>query len=592
MDRKSIFALVLIAVIIILLPYYQKLIVGDQPVKQNQFEKSDSIKHIQPDSNQILKEDKNEDKKEIVEKVKEEIKEENLKNNFLQDSVYRKIEIETKFYSAILSNKGGGSFEKFELKNYQKYDSSNVNLIDKNLNNGIEISFQNTAGENVDISEYLFQSNKEFAKIVLNTNEKESIEYELVINKSRIKKTFIFYADKYHFDLIIEYLNPGDLLLNNQYRIGWENGLPSTESYAEDDNTYNQTVISMGGEVENYDITDEGKKETVTFSGLADWVAIRTKYFLTAITGVKLDNSESIYFSPEGRKKENYIQRIYNVGYYKRYNEFSEDTFRIYMGPLDHEELEQYDNGLDNLVMSNSGYERFFRFFSMIILYIMIFLNKFIPNYGIVIIVFSILIKVVLYPLTKKSYTSMREMQKVQPLMAEIKEKYKGDPQRMNKETMKLYKEHGVNPMGGCLPMLLQMPLLLGLFIVFRSTIQLRGASFIPGWIDDLSRTEALFNLPFSIPFYGDEFNLLPVLMGLTMIFQSKMTMQDPKQKAMVYLMPIMMLFIFNRFPSGLNLYYTLFNLWTIIQQKYLHNDNKVEDTGKKIKNKNLNYKR
>ena len=592
MDRKSILALVLIAVVIILLPYYQKLIVGDQPIKQEQFGKTDSTKFNHPDSSKIEKEEKTEKKEEILETVKEETKEEDFLNNVLQDSVNRIIEINTKYYSVVLSNKGGGSFEKYELKNYQKYDSSNVNLIDTNLNNGIDISFQNTAGENIDLSEYLFKSSKELSRITLNENEKESIEYELEINGSKIKKTFMFYADKYHFDLIIEYINPGELLLNNQYRIGWQNGLPSTESYAEDDNTYNQTVISMGGEIENYDITEEGRKETTTFSGLADWVAIRTKYFLTAIAGVKLDNAEGIYFTPEGRKKDNYIQRLYNVGYYKRYNEFSKDNFRIYMGPLDHKELEQYDNGLDNLVMSNSGYERFFRFFSMIILYIMIFLNKFIPNYGIVIIVFSILIKVVLYPLTKKSYTSMREMQKVQPLMAEIKEKYKGDPQRMNKETMKLYKEHGVNPMGGCLPMLLQMPLLLGLFIVFRSTIQLRGATFIPGWIDDLSRTEALFSLPFSIPFYGDEFNLLPILMGLTMIFQSKMTMQDPKQKAMVYLMPIMMLFIFNRFPSGLNLYYTLFNLWTIIQQKYLHKDKKTEDTGKKIKNKNVKNKR
>ena len=135
-----------------------------------------------------------------------------------------------------------------------------------------------------------------------------------------------------------------------------------------------------------------------------------------------------------------------------------------------------------------------------------------------------------------------------------------------------LYKEHGINPLGGCLPMLLQLPLLGALFIVFRSTIQLRGASFIPGWIDDLSSADTIFTLPFSLPLYGDQFNLLPILMAVSMIFQSKMTMQDPKQKAMVYLMPIFMLLIFNKFPSGLNLYYTLFNVLTIIQQKFTDN--------------------
>jgi len=139
--------------------------------------------------------------------------------------------------------------------------------------------------------------------------------------------------------------------------------------------------------------------------------------------------------------------------------------------------------------------------------------------------------------------------------------------------------------------MLLQFPFLISLFIVFRSTIQLRGAEFIPGWVTDLSQPDTLFLLPFSIPFYGDQFNLLPILMAVTMIFQSKMTMQDPKQKAMVYMMPIFMLLLFNRFPSGLNLYYTLFNLWSIIQQKFI---NKGIDDGPvpvKVKTKKNNKK-
>jgi YidC/Oxa1 family membrane protein insertase len=250
------------------------------------------------------------------------------------------------------------------------------------------------------------------------------------------------------------------------------------------------------------------------------------------------------------------------------------------MGPLDHSILSDYNNGLDQLVMNHGWYERTFRPISLFILKVFKFFQLFIPNYGLVIILFSILVKIVVYPLTKKSYKSMKEMSRVQPLLAELKEKYKSDPQRMNKETMKLYKEHGINPMGGCLPMLLQLPLLAALFIVFRSTIQLRGASFIPGWIDDLSRADTIFTLPFSLPMYGDQFNILPILMAGTMIFQSKMTMQDPKQKAMVYLMPVFMLLIFNQFPSGLNLYYTLFNLWTIIQQKI------TDGNGKPKKNK------
>jgi len=178
------------------------------------------------------------------------------------------------------------------------------------------------------------------------------------------------------------------------------------------------------------------------------------------------------------------------------------------------------------------------------------------------------LIKIIVHPLTRKSYVSMQKMQTLQPKLNELKEKYGKDPQRLNKETMKLYKESGINPLSGCLPTLLQLPLLWAIFIVFRNTIELRDAAFI-WWIKDLSAPDTILKLPFSIPFYGDLVNILPLFMGVTMFIQQKMTMKDPKQKAMIYFMPIFLTLLFNSFPSGLNLYYALFNLFSILQQKY-----------------------
>jgi YidC/Oxa1 family membrane protein insertase len=347
----------------------------------------------------------------------------------------------------------------------------------------------------------------------------------------------------------------------------------------------------MAEELENFEMKEEGKKEAVSLTGTASWLAVRMKYFIASVMNISADVSEGVYFAGEGIKKQDYVQRLYDCGYYVRYEGGMEgDRIRFYLGPLDHKELEQYDKDIDVLIMNNGWYERLFRPFSRyLILPVLEFLNSFIPNYGIVIIIFSVIVKLAVYPLTKKSYKSMKEMQTIQPLMTEIREKYKSDPQRMNKEMMNLYKEHGVNPFGGCIPMLLQMPLLIALFIVFRSTIQLRGANFISGWIPDLSRQDTIFTLPFSLPLYGDSFNILPVLMAVTMIFQSKMTMQDPKQKAMVYFMPVFMLLIFNQFPSGLNLYYTMFNLLTIIQQKFINksiNPPKEPDKSNKRKTK------
>lgn len=569
MDKKSILALVVIAIIILTLPYYQELINGDKPVPKQIAAQEDSLYQKKEP---VIKEEKKPAK--VIPEKQEIAKEEEkplINIPVIQDSVERTIEINTGRVNVVLSNKGGGSLKKFVLKKYTKYDSSFVNMIDEQIKNDLYISFQSVTGEFIETDKYCFLSSFKYKTKNLKEDEQLKIEYTLKINDNELRKTYIFYGDAYHFDVILYFSNPAEMLLNRQYQLGWKNGVPSTESYVSDDYTYNQAYVYMADDLESYSVSDEGKEEPVSLSGTASWLAIRTKYFIASISNINADVSEGIYFSGEGIQEEDYVKRLYDVGFNARYkNDRTGDTFRIYVGPLDQKELGKYDNNLDILIMNNGWYERFFRYLSLLVLWVLEFLHSFIPNYGVVIIVFSILIKIVVYPLTKKSYQSMNEMQKIQPIMAELREKYKGDQQRVNKEMMKLYKEHGVNPLGGCLPMLLQMPLLIGLFIVFRSTIQLRGACFIPGWVDDLSRTDTLFNLPFSLPMYGNEFNLLPILMAVTMIFQSKMTMQDPKQKAMVYMMPVFMLLIFNRFPSGLNLYYTLFNLLTIIQQKFI----------------------
>lgn len=573
MDKKSILAMVLIAIIIILLPYYQKLITGDQqphrPVLKKELER-DTLSAHQPKPE--IAQQPVRDSNLIQEKTAAETEAAALipAFNIAQDSVERTITIQSNKFRAVISNRGGGQLQEFVLNRYPKFDSNKVNMIDNSLSNGLNLSFQNAKGDFFNGSDYLFRSNHPGTKKFLEAGQIFEVSYDLQINGDKLLKKYIFYEDRYHFDVVIQFSNPAQMLLNRRYDFGWQNGLPASEAYLSDDYSYSQAYVHMGDELEGYSLSDAGKKELVSLSGTADWLAVRIKYFLAAIINKNADVSEGVYFSGEGLPKEDYIQRLYNFGFNVRYvNDLGGDTLRVYLGPLDNEELDAYENNLDDLIMNNGWYERTFRFISLLILPVLEFLYGLIPNYGLVIIVFSLFIKILVHPLTKKSYSSMKEMQTIQPLMAEIREKYKDDAQRMNKEMMKLYKEHGVNPFGGCLPLLLQMPLLIALFIVFRSTIQLRGAMFIPGWITDLSRPDTLFLLPFSLPLYGNEFNILPILMALTMIFQSKMSMQDPKQKAMIYLMPIFMLLIFNRFPSGLNLYYTMFNLLTIIQQKF-----------------------
>jgi len=246
----------------------------------------------------------------------------------------------------------------------------------------------------------------------------------------------------------------------------------------------------------------------------------------------------------------------------------------FYVGPLDYKRVKALGVGLEKNI--NMGY-KFLRPLSWVMLWSLITLYKVIPNYGLVIIILSIFTKVLFYRLTHKSHQSMKQMQSLQPKLQALKEKYKDDKQKLSAETMKLYKQHGVNPLGGCLPMLLQAPVFIALYSVLRYTIELRGAHFV-AWISDLSQQDVLAVLPFAIPFIGHEVSLLPILMGIAMLVQTKvggsLTGGAPgasQSKAMTYVFPIVLTYFFYRMPSGLVLYWLVNNILTIGQQYYIN---------------------
>lgn len=569
MDKKSLLAIGLIAVIIIFLPvYYDMIGVKQQPeqIDEDQSNQSEIDDRVVENTN-----NKEIEKREETTNISS-VSTTEIKTNFevIESDTEKTINIYTPLVEAKISSKGGGNFLSWKLMEYDTWEDKKVSIINEEFKNGLRLSFQALSGEFIDLNQYNFNLDNAVQNYRLNSSDKISIRFFLNFKESVIEKIYTFYGSTYHVDVNIKISDANNLLLNNEYQFGWTNGLPSNEINIVEDYTYSEAYARMGGENEGYEFSDEGSAEKEEYNGTIDWVSVRMKYFLAAVVPQKLE-TKGVLFSGEGVKTNKTVLRKYNAYINTGITSANVDhNYHIYMGPLDYSILSEYDNGLDEIIMNHGWYETTFRLISLFILSIFNFFKTFIPNYGIIIILFSIIVKIVVYPLTKKSYRSMKEMGKLQPLMAELKEKYKGDPQRYQKETMKIYKEHNVSPLGGCLPMLLQLPLLGALFIVFRSTIQLRGASFIPGWIDDLSRGDTLFNLPFSLPMYGDQFNLLPILMAVSMIFQSKMTMKDPKQKAMIYVMPIFLLLMFNSFPSGLNLYYTMFNVLTIVQQKLI----------------------
>lgn len=242
---------------------------------------------------------------------------------------------------------------------------------------------------------------------------------------------------------------------------------------------------------------------------------------------------------------------------------------KFYFGPNHYQTLKQYDLDLDRLV--NLGYSVLRYVNSVIVIPVFNFLRNYIDNFGIIILLLTLFIKLILLPFTYKSYMSQAKMKALKPEMDELNEKYgKDKPMEKQQATMALYKKAGVNPMGGCLPMLLQMPILFAMFFFFPTSIELRQESFL--WAQDLSSFDSILNLPFTIPFYGSHVSLFCLLMTITTIISTKLNSQAtasnamPGMQTMMYIMPIMFLFILNNYPAGLSYYYFLANLITIGQ--------------------------
>ena len=490
------------------------------------------------------------------------------------------LNIKTTTLDLVLTNSGGGAIKQATLlasgEDSYKYlggfneedvyeDSINVSLI---LNPSSCAPCLSSATNNAlfDLPFNLVSVN---GKQALNNESFSLLEGDSLVvlmsfvdENTEITKKTVFYGSGYSIkhDFSIASAGPNDFF------VSWSGGLRPTEK----DRSFEVSQYTMGyvGQEKNIEslsylpssLSEEPEKNV--FYGKTDWVAIRNKYFINALIS---DQAGGGYLEAKPfSSASNYILPEHSAGLeFKNKNNISVSQF---LGPLD----------VDHILKANTYLDRVMNFgwvvvqpISRSILWLLKALHGLGLNYGVVLIVFALLIRVVTGPLTKKSHESSQNMQKIQPKIKKIQSKHKNDSQKMNKEIMKLYTESGVNPLGGCLPMLIQMPLLFSLFIVFRSTIEFRGASFML-WIDNLSQPDAVFDLPFHLPIYGSQVAILPIFLGISMFLSQKLSMasMDPKQKPMMYIMSGFFFLLFNQFPSGLNLYYMVYNLLNYQQQK------------------------
>jgi YidC/Oxa1 family membrane protein insertase len=483
----------------------------------------------------------------------------------------------------------GGNINKFYLKKFKNWYAIDVDeeknfyyeqvqLLNYSKGGDYNLSFVTSDGKaiNTGLLDFKFLGNKNFYQV---TN-KDSVTLSFVLpvdqNKKLVKK-FVIHGNSYVINTSVELVDMAKVLSNGAIDLVWDNGLRFVEENTVDEATYSNASVFYGDEQVIVDASSAGEIVEKDFNGRIEWIAVRNKYFAAIISPKDPSKVEGGYIRGEHLLlnnqgiNENYSTRL-TIPIKNPNSEKHE--FSLYIGPVDYDILKDLGNNLEKIVDFGSFFGLKFvvrPIAEYVLLPLFNFLHMFIPNYGFVIIVFSLIIKVVLYPLTKSSLHSMKKMQLLQPKITELKEKYKDDPQKMNKETMKLYSTYGVNPAGGCLPLILQMPIFVALWGLFQVAIELRQQPFM-FWINDLSRPDVVAKLPMKIPLFGiDVISGLALLMGVTTFVQQKMTVKDPKQQSLIYIMPIMLTLMFMSFPSGLNLYYFMFNMFSIIQQYYVN---------------------
>jgi YidC/Oxa1 family membrane protein insertase len=472
----------------------------------------------------------------------------------------KQIVVETPLYKVVFTN-SGPTITSFKLKKYRKTPQSNSPMIDlvhlgESGEDFVKIDFDNRS--NPQTNNTFYHVDTESISLIP-ASAPQDLTFKAVRSDGiSMDQTFRFYPDKYQIDLLISLQNQSE----NQIQGNLNAHLKNIPTKDRGRLSFVGLALLSDGKLEELEPNDKEIKEEKEFAGQIGWVAYEDEYFISAIVP---DGHPQGSFKgaslPSGVLKGTFMTPPITL----RPREQASSQFTLYLGPRELSLLKQLGKKLDLAI--NFG---FFDIIARPMLSALRFFNKYVKNYGVSIIIITILIKILFWPLTHKSYKSMKEMQKLKPLMDKIREKYKHDKQQMNKEVMALYRTYKVNPVGGCLPMVIQIPVFIALYNLFGKSIELRHAPFML-WINDLSAPDRLFSFPFEIPYMSPPYGIpvLTLLMGATMFITQKMTPMpgDPTQAKVMMFLPLFFTFLFINFPSGLVLYWLVNNILQIGQQ-------------------------
>ena len=497
--------------------------------------------------------------------IKESLGVENLNFSTVKEEEF--YQLENNLIKIVISSKGG-QITKANLKKFDNYLKEPLNLVENNQTTNLIFKLKD--GRQINTSKLNFEINK-------NKSSKEKLTMRAFFSQDRwIEFQYSLLPDSYLLDYSITSSNLQSFVDASELnRLEWSLKSFRNSRSVEYENRYTELTYGYeNGKVNELSITgtDEKKVDEI------QWISYKQHFFNSIlIPDKKISNvflkSENLVQSED--KKEKYTKFYSSVIPLKNNGDF-DFKFKWYFGPSQYSTLSNYKIGIEKSV--NYGWGIFGWINKYIFIPLFNFISSFMP-FGISIIIMTIIVRLAMSPVTYRSYVSQVKMKILRPEIEEINKKFSKDAVKRQQETMSLYSRAGANPMSGCLPALVQLPVFYALFSFFPVAFALRQKSFL--WADDLSSYDSILELPFNVPFYGDHISLFPILASVAIFIYTMMTMGQqqpppqpgmPNMKFIMYLMPLMMLFFFNNYSSGLSLYYFVSNLLTILLMVVIKN--------------------
>lgn len=468
-------------------------------------------------------------------------------------------------------NTKGGQIVEAKLRDYKTFDSLPLPIVSKDLEHQLAFEFVNKKTSQLVNSANLIFTPSNINGFEVSGDESQELVMTAELGDGKhLRQVYTFNGDKYDVGYSIKMKGMKSYLKNRYYEIKWKTEVPKTEKDIKLQRQKTQVVYMEGDDLERMGgMTDDDDSEQV--KGDVSWISYKSQFFSHALIAKGQGMHAPRVEMKTIEENQDIVREMYaDFQVDIPGSDESSDDYLMYMGPNEYKTLKSYDVDLQKEM--DLGY-LFISQLNVVTIYVFKFLENYVPNYGIIILIFAILIKLIVFPLTYKSYVSMAKLRVLNstPEMKELDEKFKDDAQKQQVQKMAIYKKMGVSPLGGCLPMLLQWPILISMFFFFPQSIELRQKAFL--WAHDLSTYDSVMELGFTIPGYGDHVSLFTILMAISIYiytyFQQKSQPTNaamPFMKYLPYLFPIIFVVFLNNYASGLSWYYFAANIISIIQ--------------------------